>query len=83
MKRSQSHVKRATLWVITQLNKIECFLICTKKILLFISEDVERNPGPPLEKGLCVVHVNARSQGKKLDLLIAIGLREIFIIMRN
>ena len=42
-----------------------------KKILLFISGDVERNPGPPLEKGLCVVHVNARSLGKKLDLLEA------------
>ena len=42
-----------------------------KQILLFISGDVERNPGPPLEKGLCVVHVNARSLGKKLDLLEA------------
>ena len=39
--------------------------------MLFISGDVERNPGPPLEKGLCVVHVNARSLGKKLDLLEA------------
>ena len=42
-----------------------------KKILLFISGDVERNPGPTLETGLCVVHVNARSLGKKLDLLEA------------
>ena len=44
-----------------------------QKILLFISGDVERNPGPPLEKGLCVVHVNARSLGKKLYLLEAEG----------
>ena len=42
-----------------------------KTRLLFISGDVERNPGPPLEKGLCVVHVNAGSLGKKLDLLEA------------
>ena len=34
-----------------------------KKILLFISGDVKINPGPPLENGLCVVHVNARSLG--------------------
>ena len=38
-------------------NKRYCFLY---------QGDVERNPGPPLEKGLCVVHVNARSLGKKI-----------------
>ena len=47
------------------------FFKSVQKILLFISGDVERNPGPPLEKGLCVMHVNARSLGKKLDPLEA------------
>ena len=55
----------------TQRNKTECFFNLYKTRLLFISGDVERNPGPPLEKGLCVVHVNAGSLGKKLDLLEA------------
>ena len=39
--------------------------------LLLRSGDVERNPGPPSETGLCVVHVNVRSLGKKLDLFEA------------
>ena len=39
--------------------------------LLLRSGDVERNPGPPSETGFCVVHVNVRSLGKKLDLFEA------------
>ena len=40
-------------------------------MLLLRSGDVERNPGPPSETGLCLVHVNVRSLGKKLDLFEA------------
>ena len=42
-----------------------------KSMLLLRLGDVERNPGPPSETGLCVVHVNVRSLGKKLDLFEA------------
>ena len=40
-------------------------------MLLFRSADVELNPGPPVQRGLCVVYVNARSLRNKLDLFEA------------
>ena len=43
------------------------FGLC-KSTLLLRSGDVGRKPGPPSETGLCVVYVNVRSLGEKLDL---------------
>ena len=41
------------------------FSLFKKNMLLLRPGDVERNPGPLSETGLCVVHVNVRSLGKK------------------
>ena len=47
------------------------FASLSKSTRILRSGDVERNPGTPSETGLCAVHVNVRSLGKKLDLFEA------------
>ena len=54
--------------MITQLNKIECFLIGTKNIAFYIRR-CRKKSRSSIRKGSSVVHVNTRSLGKKLDLL--------------